>query len=108
MCTVTYIPARDGFFLTSNRDENSGRPPAVPPFLYPMKTGSILFPRDAQAGGSWFAVHENGNALVLLNGALTRHQPAPPYRRSRGLILLELADTVHPLYRFGEMDLLGI
>jgi hypothetical protein len=108
MCTVTYIPSRDGFFITSSRDENKGRSRAIPPSYYAMKTGRILFPRDAQAGGSWFAVHENGNALVLLNGARVRHQPAPPYRRSRGIILLELADTDQPLAHFRKMDLDGI
>jgi len=73
-----------------------------------MKTGRILFPRDAQAGGTWFAVHENGNTLVVLNGARVRHQPAPPYRKSRGLIVLELADSPDPRQSFLEMNLDGI
>jgi hypothetical protein len=73
-----------------------------------MRTGNILFPRDSQAGGTWFALHENGNTLVLLNGAIARHQPAPPYRTSRGLILLELADSDHPLHQFRTTDLQDI
>jgi hypothetical protein len=28
----------------------------------------ITYPKDADAGGTWIAKHENGNAVVLLNG----------------------------------------
>ena len=108
MCTVTYIPAGDKIFLTSNRDERRLRRSATTPLLYPRNTGLMLFPRDGEAGGSWFVVHENGNALVLLNGAWTAHLSKPPYRKSRGLVLLELADNKHPLGAFREMDLDGI
>jgi hypothetical protein len=73
-----------------------------------MRTGNLLFPKDGKAGGSWFAIHENGQTLILLNGAETRHHPQPPYRQSRGLILLELADSNSPLQSFRKIDLAGI
>jgi len=108
MCTVTYIPAGDKTFLTSNRDERRLRRPALPPAVHRLRTGRILFPRDAEAGGTWFAVHENGNVLVLLNGAFIPHSSQAPYRRSRGLILLDLADSESPLQTFRDLPLQGI
>ena len=108
MCTVTYIPFRDKVFITSNRDERLQRLPALAPAVYETPGGRLLYPRDAQAGGSWFVVRENGTTLVLLNGARAPHRPKPPYRKSRGLILLELADGDSSLQRFDTLDLGGI
>lgn len=108
MCTVTYIPVGKSVFITSNRDERSGRAPALYPAVYTGLTGRLLYPKDAQAGGSWFALHERGHILVLLNGAFIRHIPQPPYRKSRGLVLLELTDCLSPLDGFLSMALDGI
>lgn len=105
MCTVTYVPCRDRVYLSSNRDEKQIRPDALAPALYSFPSGNILFPRDSQAGGTWIGVHENGNAMVLLNGAWKAHIPNPPYRRSRGLILLDLLSNPSPADYFPEMDL---
>ena len=66
MCTVTFIPSKEHILLTSNRDEKHWRSPAHAPARYPYSTGAILFPRDGDAGGTWFAVHENGNAVIFL------------------------------------------
>jgi hypothetical protein len=108
MCTVTFIPSKEHIILTSNRDEKHWRSPAQPPAMHAFETGSILFPKDGDAGGTWFAVHENGNALVFLNGGFVRHEPAPPYRRSRGLVLLDLLDAVSPFDAFLDIDLHNI
>ena len=90
MCTVTFIPAKDRIYLTSNRDEKHWRTAALPPAAYEFDSGKMLFPKDGDAGGTWVAAHENGNAIVFLNGGLVAHVPNPPYRKSRGLILLDL------------------
>jgi len=108
MCTVTYIPGRDSVLLTSSRDEHYGRPAATPPLVHAGAGGNLLFPKDTRAGGSWFAVHEHGHALVLLNGAGVKHISSGPYRMSRGLILLELADCQRPAARFDSICLKGI
>lgn len=105
MCTVTYIPANGGALITSNRDEKRGRPPAMAPEFYTGRTGRLLFPKDARAGGTWFVLHEKGTALVLLNGARERHIPQPPYRSSRGLVLLELADSDNSIRTFKQLNL---
>jgi Transport and Golgi organisation 2 len=108
MCTVSFIPVRDKVFITSNRDEKQGRSNAVPPSLYKFQTGNILFPKDQDAGGSWFAVHENGHAVIFLNGAWQKHEPRPPYRKSRGLVLLDMANHESPLDAFTSISLEGI
>jgi transport and Golgi organization protein 2 len=108
MCTVTYIPSKDKIFLVSNRDEKHWRLPAIPPQAYDISSGKIYFPKDADEGGSWFAVHENGNTLVLLNGGFKNHTPQPRYERSRGLVLLDLAQTANPFDNFRSINLENI
>jgi len=108
MCTVTFIPGRDKIFLTSNRDEKNFRSPALPPRIFEFDSGKILFPKDGDAGGTWIASHENGNAVVFLNGGLVFHRSAPPYKKSRGLILLDLIDSATPYNSFLAINLTNI
>lgn len=68
----------------------------------------MVFPRDGLAGGTWIAMHEQGNAMVLLNGADRRHEHRPPYRRSRGLIFLDIFNHPVPSSGFLDTDLEGI
>ncbi len=105
MCTVTYIPVNNSFFLTSNRDEKKVRLKAEQPQWYKFASGQLLFPKDGNAGGTWMALHENGNAMVLLNGATENHPYAPPYRKSRGLIFLDIFDHPQPLSAFEQIHL---
>ena len=105
MCTVTYLPLRNKILLTSNRDEQLLRAPALLPEPYQFASGKILFPKDGQAGGTWIALHNNGNVMVLLNGAFHRHVPHPPYRKSRGLIFLDIFDSESPRASFETVAL---
>lgn len=108
MCTVTYIPVNDRIFFTSNRDEKNGRSSALPPAAYDFGSGRMLFPKDSHAGGTWIAAHENRNVIVLLNGGWKAHVPKPPYRKSRGLILLDLLDHATPFNCFLAVNLNNI
>jgi hypothetical protein len=105
MCTVTFVPVQDKYFITSNRDEKNARKLAIPPAVYQFESGKILFPKDGDMGGSWIASHENGNAAVLLNGALEKHIPQPPYRLSRGKIFLHVIASETPVMRFDSLNL---
>ena len=90
MCTVTYIPqGPDAFTLSSNRDENAARSPRS---LTHQREGthSLLFPRDTAAGGTWIAARNDQRIACLLNGAFEKHHHRPPYKRSRGLMVLDL------------------
>jgi hypothetical protein len=108
MCTVTFIPVKDKFFITSNRDEKILRKPALPPTVYNLEGASIIFPKDSGAGGTWIAMHENGNAIVLLNGGFKKHTSAPPYIKSRGIVLLDVIKTISPFKTFSVLNLSGV
>ncbi len=108
MCTVTFLPTRSGFVLTHNRDEAPLRSPKAL-VRVEGETGALLFPRDTLAGGSWIAAAEDGRAACLLNGAFERHERQLPYRRSRGLILLDSfeyssADVFADQYKFDQIE----
>ncbi len=104
MCTVTYIPSGNHFFFTSSRDERADRPIATFPQQHEIGRKHLLFPTDPEGGGSWIVVHESGNTAVLLNGAAEVHIPKPPYRKSRGLILLDIISDRSPVNAFSELD----
>ncbi len=108
MCTVTFLPVKDKIFITSNRDEKVQRPAANSPDIEKMSTGKMLFPKDGKAGGTWIALHNNGNAMILLNGAKEKHHHIPPYRKSRGLVFLDIFDASFPSKRFLKTDLENI
>jgi len=105
MCTVTFIPQTNGFILTHNRDEASSRSPKDIVLEKNQVGHSLVFPRDAQAGGTWFVTSDGGRTACLLNGAFVLHTRQLPYRRSRGLILLDLFDWSNPDAFFRDYDL---
>ena len=89
MCTVTYIPkGKNEFVLTSNRDENPSRSPKNITRLVENR-GVLIFPRDKAAGGTWIAASEKDRIICLLNGAFEYHRHDPPYRMSRGIMVLD-------------------
>lgn len=104
MCTVSFIPSNGKFHLTSNRDEKSTRLPALAPLIYKMDTCNLLFPKDANAGGTWVALKDNGDAAVLLNGGLHPHVQQTAYAKSRGLVLLDILQNKQPYHCFTEYD----
>jgi len=104
MCTVTYFPRPSGFILTHNRDEAPSRTTQTI-VREKMPGGDILlFPRDGLAGGTWIATSGFGRAACLLNGAFVLHKRELPYRRSRGLILLDFFDWENPDDFFQNYD----
>ena len=105
MCTVSFVCTNDKVIITSNRDEKIIRPSAIPPKNYTRNGKNIIYPKDSKAGGTWYAVDENGTILVLLNGADEKHEVKLPYRKSRGQIVLEMISSVSPKEFWEEIDL---
>ena len=86
MCTVSYIPTSTGFILSSNRDESPLRSKStIKSTLCGQK--HVVFPTDI-LGGTWLAFSNHGEVLCLLNGAFRKHTHLPPYKMSRGIMLL--------------------
>jgi Transport and Golgi organisation 2 len=89
MCTLSFYPKPDnnGFILTFNRDEMPNRSSVE--IVKDEKKG-LIYPKDALHGGTWLAIDQtNGRFTCLLNGAFDIHKRQLPYRKSRGLVLLE-------------------
>ncbi len=91
MCTVTWLPSRDGFELRVNRDEKRTRSVAFPPSIFERGGVRVISPRDVDGGGTWISVNDSGVALALLNGQ--SGAGARQGTRSRGLLVDELSGS---------------
>lgn len=89
MCTLTFINNTSGISITSNRDEHIDRGNSKFPVTKEINHQKIIFPQDPQAGGTWLATSSNQRVIVLLNGAFLKHKHQPPYRLSRGIVVLD-------------------
>jgi uncharacterized protein with NRDE domain len=107
MCTVSFVNSQGKIIITSNRDEQVLRP-AIAPKNYLVNQKNLIFPKDPKAGGTWIAVDEHANVIVLLNGADEKHHWSPPYRKSRGLILLDIFSSESAITAWEAIDLLNI
>ena len=108
MCTVSLIPvSKNGFILTSNRDEAIGRKTLFPEF-YQEEGVRMLYPKDAVAGGTWIGVGEKNTMVCLLNGGFENHKRLSKYRQSRGVVVKEvlIADNIE--YCLRNYDCTGI
>ncbi len=89
MCTVTFFPkGSKEYILTSNRDVAPNRH-ANDLLSQNINGQKVTYPKDPKAGGTWIAIGENGQMVCLLNGGFIKHTLSPPYKKSRGLIVLE-------------------
>lgn len=109
MCTVTYLPTGSHtFILTSSRDERISRESAYfPVHRQTSFYGNVLFPQDGDKGGTWIA-SSDALTVCLLNGAFENHVPQPPYRISRGLVVLAIFEYVSADAFIEMYDLQGI
>jgi hypothetical protein len=89
MCTVSFLPNRNGFHLTMNRDEKRSRLTALPPETIDLGERRTIFPREPD-GGTWIAANESGVCLALINWHRIEREPANGIV-SRGKIVRELA-----------------
>jgi hypothetical protein len=105
MCTVTFIPAAQHFFITSNRDESPGRQSSGLISTHSREWNAIHFPIDELSGGSWIALADSGKAVCLLNGGFEPFIPEPPYRLSRGQVVIETASATNTRLFLEEFDL---
>jgi uncharacterized protein with NRDE domain len=108
MCTLSYFAGEGKVIITSNRDEHVNRSAAIPPKQYSLKGYQCYYPIDSQSMGTWFGLRKDGLLLILLNGGEESHLSSPPYRLSRGLILLELLGDQNPEDLWNQIDLFKI
>ena len=90
MCTLTFIPTKDGYLAAMNRDELRNRPIAYAPQVRTPNGVEALYPTEP-SGGTWIASNRYGNLLALLNcDDKTRSESVVLKTRSRGLLIPEL------------------
>src|SRR6266446_6647225 len=90
MCTVSFLPSPQGFYLAMNRDEKRGRVAALPPEIVEFENHRVLFPREP-TGGTWISANDAGICLALINWHRIEHKPKND-TISRGLVVRELAE----------------
>jgi Transport and Golgi organisation 2 len=97
MCTVSFLPRVQGFYLAMNRDEKRQRSAGLPPQIVELESHRAIFPREP-TGGTWISTNDAGMCLALINWHRIRREPANDVL-SRGLVVKELAgkSTAHEI-----------
>lgn len=107
MCLVSFVPLKNSIVITSSRDEDTKREKPVLIHDWIRHEKRLNFPKDVK-GGTWIGYDDLNNFLVILNGARTKHQRAANYRKSRGLIVLDLLDAPNIPSAWKDIDLTDI
>lgn len=92
MCTLVVLYRPDDAWpvlMAANRDERLDRPSRPPGRHWPDRR-HVVAGFDAQGGGSWFGLNDDGLAAGIMNRAGTLG--AAPGKRSRGELVLEALD----------------
>jgi hypothetical protein len=90
MCILSIVKSEQGIVITSNRDEQRSRKNSLAPEIIDLGKRKAIIARDAHALGTWMLTDNLGRTAILLNGAFENHITSPPYRESRGIILMNL------------------
>jgi hypothetical protein len=91
MCTVSFLPNAQGFYLAMNRDEKRTRSIATPPSIVDLATRRAIFPRESPGGGTWVAANDAGICLALINWHRVEREPTRDII-SRGQVVRDLAE----------------
>ena len=94
--------------MTSSRDEHVARGATFEPQTYDFGTKKISFPKDEKAAGTWFGISSANEIMILFNGGFINHTRQKNYRKSRGLIFLELLSEDDVLGAWAAIDLENI
>lgn len=108
MCTLTFVPKEDGYFLAMNRDEQIARGVGTAPDQVDLAGVKAVYPRDVE-GGTWIAANDRGIAFALLNWNDVANRATK--LQSRGVIipaLLASTSNREATEAFGRLDLKGI
>lgn len=95
MCSLTWWSGSGRYEIFFNRDELKSRREGLSPAPALQAGTRYLAPTDPEAGGTWLLANEHGLSLALLNLYQDAPAPLPASRRSRGLLLRDLADCPH-------------
>ncbi len=89
MCTVSFLPNTQGFYLAMNRDEKLDRFAALAPRIVDTESRRAVFPREP-TGGTWISANDAGICLALINWHRVEREPKNDII-SRGEVVRQLA-----------------
>jgi hypothetical protein len=89
MCTVSFLPKSQGFYLAMNRDEKRVRLAGLAPMVVELEAHRAVFPREP-TGGTWISTNDAGVCLALINWHRIGRKPKNGIL-SRGEVVRELA-----------------
>jgi hypothetical protein len=89
MCTVSFLPRTNGFYVAMNRDEERDRLAGLAPAVVELESRRAVFPRE-RTGGTWICANDSGVCLALINWHRIEHKPKND-TLSRGLVVRQLA-----------------
>jgi hypothetical protein len=108
LCILSIFSQENGdFILTQNRDESHLRPTSDEILTREIEHKPFTGPIDLVSKGTWI-YYSDEYVVCILNGEYEKHSHLPPYRKSRGLIVLEFLkfNSVEEFAK--EIDLKGI
>ena len=88
MCTLSFVPTKDGYYAAMNRDEQLTRSQALPPSTFRFGDLLAVYPFE-EGGGTWIACNQYGVTLALLNWNLAVSNTLTK-QRSRGTLIPQL------------------
>lgn len=103
MCTLAWGTQGDSLWACFNRDEQHVRAPAEEPGLHDSTAGPVVYARDPEGGGTWFAASARGFAVALLNNYPRGGGTIMGGKRSRGLLVKDLADCAAAIEVYDRM-----
>jgi len=89
MCTLSFLPNKDGYVAAMNRDEQRKRAAAMPPAIRREGDVSMLYPQES-GGGTWIGGNSYGNLLALLNWYSKEKKEPGEKSKSRGELIPSL------------------
>lgn len=108
MCIISvFTSENEDFILTQNRDESYLRPTSDEIISNEIHNQIYFGPQDQVSGGTWLYYSEQYICCVL-NGEYKKHSHNPPYKMSRGLLILEVLKYPSIQTFINEIDLKGI
>ena len=94
MCSLSFLPTKDGFHLLMNRDEQRTRAVASPPRLHACSGFSALYPSEP-SGGTWIGLNEKGLTVALINWySKPQLESIPAFSRGEIIPRLLSSDTI--------------
>jgi hypothetical protein len=86
MCTLSFLPDRQGYLVAMNRDEQRTRVAATPPTAHPFGDQWHVYPQEP-TGGTWIGASSSGNLFALLNWYSVDTRRLGSKQKSRGEII---------------------